>query len=111
MSSMAAAPAKKPSFWRTVKAVAWSFVGLRARGDYEEDVKNLNPLHIIVVGLIAVTLLDLSRAPIERTPNLTASIGIFLVTLGIVYGWKSKLSTLAALALGAAAGMVALQGI
>lgn len=64
-----------------------------------------------VVGLIAVTLLDLSRAPIERTPNLTASIGIFLVTLGIVYGWKSKLSTLAALALGAAAGMVALQGI
>ncbi len=51
--SMAAAPAKK-SFWRTVKAVAWSFVGLRARGDYEEDVKNLNPIHIIVAGLIGV---------------------------------------------------------
>jgi len=31
-------------------------VGLRARGDYEEDVKNLNPLHIIVVGLIAVVI-------------------------------------------------------
>jgi len=56
MSSMAAAPAKKPSFWRTVKAVAWSFAGLRARGDSEEDVKNLNPLHIIVVGLIAVVI-------------------------------------------------------
>lgn len=52
---MAAAPVK-PSFWRTAKAVAWSFVGLRARGDYEEDVKNLNPLHIIVVGLIAVVV-------------------------------------------------------
>ncbi|WP_431098073.1 DUF2970 domain-containing protein [Polaromonas aquatica] len=51
--SMATAPVK-PSFWRTVKAVAWSFVGLRARGDYEEDVKNLNPLYIIGVGLIAV---------------------------------------------------------
>jgi hypothetical protein len=36
--------------------VAWSFVGLRSRGDYEEDVKNLNPLHIIVVGLIAVVV-------------------------------------------------------
>jgi hypothetical protein len=41
--NMAAAPAKKTSFLRTVKAVAWSFVGLRSRGDYEEDVKNLNP--------------------------------------------------------------------
>ncbi|MGH8035339.1 MAG: DUF2970 domain-containing protein [Lysobacterales bacterium] len=37
-----------------MKAVAWSFVGLRARGDYEEDVKNLNPIHIIVAGLIGV---------------------------------------------------------
>ncbi|MGH8831493.1 MAG: DUF2970 domain-containing protein [Polaromonas sp.] len=50
---MAATPAKK-SLWRTVKAVAWSFVGLRARGDYEEDVKNLSPIHIIVAGLIGV---------------------------------------------------------
>ena len=40
--------------WRAVKAIAWSFVGLRARGDYEEDVKNLSPLHIIVVGLVGV---------------------------------------------------------
>ncbi|SFC51341.1 Protein of unknown function [Polaromonas sp. OV174] len=46
----------KPSLWRTVKAIAWSFVGLRARGDYEEDIKNLSPIHIIVVGLIGVFL-------------------------------------------------------
>jgi predicted Na+-dependent transporter len=45
---------RKTSLWRTVKAVAWSFVGLRARGDYEEDVKNLSPLHIIAVGLVAI---------------------------------------------------------
>lgn len=44
----------KPSLWRTVKAVAWSFVGLRARGDYEEDIKNLSPLHIIAVGLVGI---------------------------------------------------------
>lgn len=47
-------PARKPSLWRTAKAVAWSFVGLRARGDYEEDVKNLSPLHIIAVGLVGI---------------------------------------------------------
>jgi len=52
--NMAATPRRKSSLWRTVKAIAWSFVGLRARGDYEEDVKNLNPLHIIAVGLVGV---------------------------------------------------------
>ncbi len=52
MSTMTV-PARK-SFWRTAKAVAWSFVGLRSRGDYEEDVKNLNPLHILAAGLIGV---------------------------------------------------------
>ncbi|MEC5213453.1 hypothetical protein RCH06_002003 [Polaromonas sp. CG_9.5] len=45
---------KKTSLWRTVKAVSWSFVGLRARGDFEEDIKNLSPLHIIAVGLIGI---------------------------------------------------------
>jgi len=45
---------RKPSLWRTVKAVAWSFIGLRSRGDYEEDVKNLSPLHIIAVGLVGI---------------------------------------------------------
>jgi hypothetical protein len=47
-------PSRKPSLWRTIKAVAWSFVGLRAKGDYEEDVKNLSPLHIIAVGLVGI---------------------------------------------------------
>ena len=44
----------KPSFFRTVKAVAWSFVGLRARGAFDEDIKSLSLLHIIVVGLLAI---------------------------------------------------------
>lgn len=44
----------KPSFWRTVKAVAWSFVGLRGRRAYEQDIKHLNPLHIITAGLVGI---------------------------------------------------------
>ena len=44
----------KGSILRTVKAVMWSFVGLRARGEYERDVAQLNPLHIIAVGLVGV---------------------------------------------------------
>ena len=44
----------KPSIFRTVKAVAWSFVGLRSRGAFEEDVKSLSLIHIIVVALIGI---------------------------------------------------------
>ena len=42
------------SLWRTVKAVSWSFVGLRARSEFEQDVQKLNPLHIISVALVGV---------------------------------------------------------
>ena len=54
MTKPVAPAVKKPSLLRTVKAIAWSFVGLRARGDYEEDIKNLSPLHIIAVGLAGI---------------------------------------------------------
>jgi Protein of unknown function (DUF2970) len=45
---------RKGSIFRTIKAVMWSFVGLRARGDYEKDVAQLNPVHIVIVGLLGV---------------------------------------------------------
>ena len=45
---------RKASIVRTVKAVLWSFVGLRSRGGYEQDVAQLNPVHIIIVGLVGV---------------------------------------------------------
>ena len=45
---------RKGSIFRTIKAVMWSFVGLRARGDYEQDLAQLNPVHIVIVGLVGV---------------------------------------------------------
>ncbi|MFN4117363.1 DUF2970 domain-containing protein [Acidovorax sp.] len=48
---------RKGSLLRTVRAVAWSLVGLRKGSEYQKDVESLNPLHIIVVGLVAVFLL------------------------------------------------------
>jgi hypothetical protein len=47
-------PRPQKSLWRSVKAVAWSFVGLRARGDFEQDIEHVSLLHIIVVGLVGV---------------------------------------------------------
>ena len=49
--------ARKGSLLRTVRAVAWSLIGLRKGSEYQQDVEKLNPLHIIVVGLVAVFLL------------------------------------------------------
>jgi len=31
--------------------VAWSFVGLRKGSEYQQDIAQLNPLHIIAVGI------------------------------------------------------------
>ena len=41
---------------RTVKAVAWSFLGIRKNSDYQEDLGKLNPFHIIAVALVGVAL-------------------------------------------------------
>jgi hypothetical protein len=35
--------------------VAWSFFGVRRRADYE-DVRKLNPVHVIVAGVIGAAL-------------------------------------------------------
>ena len=42
---------------RTVRAVAWSLIGLRKGSEYQKDIEKLNPVHIIVVGLSALFLL------------------------------------------------------
>ena len=41
---------------RTIKAVLWSFVGIRKRSGYEEDLGKLNPFAIIAVALVLVVL-------------------------------------------------------
>ncbi|WP_354001675.1 DUF2970 domain-containing protein [Caenimonas aquaedulcis] len=41
---------------RTVKAVAWSFIGIRKNSEYEQDQGRLNPFHIIGVALVGVAL-------------------------------------------------------
>jgi len=48
---------RKGSLGRTVRAVAWSLIGLRKGSEYQRDIEKLNPLHIIAVGLVAVFLL------------------------------------------------------
>ena len=47
---------RKMSFGAMVKAVLWSFFGVRKKSAYEEDTQNLNPVHVIIAGIIAAIL-------------------------------------------------------
>jgi Protein of unknown function (DUF2970) len=43
---------RKGSFLQTMRAVAWSFFGVRKSSDYEKDVSQLNPVHVVIAGVI-----------------------------------------------------------
>ena len=47
---------RKASFGATMKAVFWSFFGIRKRADYEKDSASLNPIHVIIAALIGVAI-------------------------------------------------------
>ena len=35
-----------------IKAVAWSFIGIRNSREYEKDIQSLKPIHVIIAGII-----------------------------------------------------------
>ncbi len=57
---MSKTQASRGSLWATVKAVAWSFLGVRKNSDFQDDIAQLKPYHIIAVGLVGGILLVLS---------------------------------------------------
>ena len=57
MSTDVVMPQPKTSLLRTIKAVAWSFIGIRKNSEYQNDLAKLNPLHIVLVAFVAVALL------------------------------------------------------
>ena len=47
---------RKASLLRTLLAVVWSFLGIRKSKDLERDVSELNPLHLVVAGVVVAAL-------------------------------------------------------
>ncbi|BET24694.1 DUF2970 family protein [Limnobacter thiooxidans] len=45
--------ASKATFLQTLSAVLWSFFGVRKGSNHSEDMQKLNPVHVIIVGLLA----------------------------------------------------------
>lgn len=60
------AVARPASFWQTVRAVAWSFFGVRKGAEHERDVARLNPVHVIVAGIAGATLFVLALVWLVR---------------------------------------------
>ena len=57
---------RKGSLLGTVKAVLWGFLGVRRNADYQDDIAKLNPVHLVVVGLIMAVVFVFSLILIVR---------------------------------------------
>ena len=49
----------RSSALRSIRAVAWSLIGLRKGSEFEQDIK-MNPLHIVAVGIAGAILFVLA---------------------------------------------------
>ena len=80
---------------------------LEAIAEHQRLQKFLAGIAAGVVGLIAMTLIDLAADAVGRSPDMVVSIVIFAAALALLYRWQSKLGIPFVLALGAAVGAAA----
>lgn len=55
-SSVCQATQRKASLTQTAGAVFWSFFGVRRGRDHAADVAHLNPVHVIIMGVIGAAI-------------------------------------------------------
>lgn len=56
MDELKDAVKRKMSFAQTMRAVLWSFIGLRKGAEHERDMAKLNPVHVVIAGVIAAAV-------------------------------------------------------
>lgn len=56
MQDLKDATKRKASLGATLKAVFWSFFGVRKKSDYDSDAAQLNPAHVIIAGIICAAI-------------------------------------------------------
>jgi len=57
---------RKASLRQTFAAVGWSFFGVRRSSDHAQDVQKLNPVHVILAGLVGAALFVLAVLMLVR---------------------------------------------
>ena len=55
---------RKLSFFQTLKAVLWAMFGVRKGSNYQEDIAKLNPVHLIVAGILLTVIFVVSLVKI-----------------------------------------------
>ncbi|TAK75852.1 MAG: DUF2970 domain-containing protein [Aquabacterium sp.] len=65
-ADLKAAARRKGSFLQTMKAVAWSFLGIRRSSDHAKDVAELNPVHVVIAGVLGAALFVLALVLLVR---------------------------------------------
>jgi hypothetical protein len=56
MEELKKASQRKLSFLATMKAVCWSFFGVRKKSSYEQDVAKLNPIYVVIAGILGAAI-------------------------------------------------------
>jgi len=56
MSGLKDAVARPGSLVQTMRAVGWSFFGVRRSADQAQDVQKLNPVHVVIAGVLAAAV-------------------------------------------------------
>ena len=54
--SLRAATRRKGSFRQSMRAVAWSFLGIRKGAEHDRDMQQLNPVHVVIAGVLGALL-------------------------------------------------------
>ncbi len=57
---------RKASLRQTISAVAWSFFGVRRGKDHENDMARLNPVHVLIAGVLGAALFVLMLVLLVR---------------------------------------------
>jgi len=64
---------RKLSFLQTVKAVLWGFFGVRKGAGYQDDIARLNPVHLVIAGVLAGVLFVVALVLLVRLAVSTLS--------------------------------------
>lgn len=57
---------RKYSSFQTMRAVLWGMLGIRKGKGHQEDFSRLNPLHLILAGLLATAVFILALIAAAR---------------------------------------------
>jgi hypothetical protein len=61
------AAARRPNLIQTVSAVLWSFFGVRKGRDHDRDMAQLNPVHVVITGVVFGVLFVLTLLMIVKS--------------------------------------------